>query len=487
MTSATCKQTCVSGFLLCEECFYMILQVGCHSNSAGQWSGRSCEGALQRLLSCVIALQQAWHSQSGTEVQDDNRVVKRDLLYLHTFLQPPERSVSGRENKYFFKGTNVPMLFGHVFVGLLGFLVHHGKHLKSCNYQVTLSKCLIVFLFFGSVPRRVLFVYSICVYEQLISCSSNKTMDPEYFQSHNMSWGTLGTVRPFPNFHPEQDAREIRTALQNKDAVTVVRILTNRTNAQRQVIAQTFEEMTQKDLAVGVKKAMSGELEILLLELLMPPVQYEAFRLQQAMVGLGTDEETLLEILCTRSGEKLREISAMYKLLFKKDLEKELRGETSGDFSNLVLALKSLSSLYMCFIVFIQSLSASLNGKKADAALWINILTSRDSDHLNKVLDGLELQRGQTVDQTLDKKFTGDVRQGLKVLVQCIQNPGVYLAKRLVKAKVRWIMISHAEEDLLCIRAAYLKLTGTSLYTALQKQYKGDHLQALLALCRSED
>lgn len=103
MTSATCKQTCVSGFLLCEECFYMILQVGCHSNSAGQWSGRSCEGALQRLLSCVIALQQAWHSQSGTEVQDDNRVVKRDLLYLHTFLQPPERSVSGRENKYSLK------------------------------------------------------------------------------------------------------------------------------------------------------------------------------------------------------------------------------------------------------------------------------------------------------------------------------------------------------------------------------------------------
>lgn len=88
------------------------------------------------------------------------------------------------------------------------------------------------------------------------------------------------------------------------------------------------------------------------------------------------------------------------------------------------------------------------------------------------------------------------------------------------------IMVSHSEEDLLCIRAAYLKLTGTSLYTSLQvgrtnckrlkiyheittfhsfffeqfgviqllhercvqqKQFKGDHLQALLAICRSED
>lgn len=33
---------------------------------------------------------------------------------------------------------------------------------------------------------------------------------------------------------------------------------------------------------------------------------------------------------------------------------------------------------------------------------------------------------------------------------------------------VQGVMVSHCEEDLLCIRAAYLKLTGTSLYTALQ-------------------
>lgn len=33
---------------------------------------------------------------------------------------------------------------------------------------------------------------------------------------------------------------------------------------------------------------------------------------------------------------------------------------------------------------------------------------------------------------------------------------------------VQGILVSHCEEDLLCIRAAFLKLTGTSLYTALQ-------------------
>ncbi|XP_041811476.1 annexin A2 [Chelmon rostratus] len=315
-------------------------------------------------------------------------------------------------------------------------------------------------------------------------------MDPEYFKSYEMCWGTLGTVRPFSNFHPERDAMEIQAALERKDAVTLVRILTNRNNAQRQVIAKTFEEITQKDLAAGLKKALAGDLKTLLLELLMPPLEYEAHRLQQAMAGLGTDEETLLEILCTRSGKQLQEISAAYQRLYNKDLEKQLRGETSGDFAKLVVALLNKENVASVVRRDVEYLSVSLNGKKADAVPWIDILTSRDSNHLNKVLMGLENESGQMVDQAVEKKFTGDLQLGLKVLVQCIRNPDDYLAKRLTTmetAIVQGIMVSHSEEDLLCIRAAYLKSTGTSLYTALQKHFKGDHLQALLAICRSED
>lgn len=315
-------------------------------------------------------------------------------------------------------------------------------------------------------------------------------MDPEYFQSYEMCWGTLGTVRPFANFHSDLDVMEIQKALEMKDARTLVRILTNRTNAQRQEIAKVFEEITHKDLAAALKKALSGELEDLLLELLMPPLQYEAYRLQQAMVGIGTDEETLLEILCTHSGMELQEISAAYKEIYKKDLDKELKGETSGDFYKLLVALLNKDEVPGGVRRDIEALSATLNGKKTEVGPWIDILTSRDSDHLNKVLMGLELNIGQLVDQALEKKFSGDIRLGLKVLVECIQSPESYLAKRLTATKtpiLQGIMVSHSEKDLLCIRTAYLKLTGTSLYTALQKQFKGDHLLALLAICRSED
>ncbi|KAM6899816.1 annexin A2 isoform 2-T2 [Xenentodon cancila] len=292
-----------------------------------------------------------------------------------------------------------------------------------------------------------------------------------------MSWGTLGTVRPFSNFQPDKDVTEVQTALEKKDTVTLVRILTNRNNAQRQVIARIFEEKSSKDLSAALKKSMSGDLGDLLLLLLLPPDNAEAQRLQQAMAGLGTDEETLIEILSTRSGKQLQEISAAYRQLFKKDLEKELRGETSGDFSKLLVAL-------------LKALAESLSGKKVDTAQLINIFSSRHPDHLNKVLMGLELEIGQTVSQVVEKRFTGDFRSALKVLVQCIESPADYLAKRLSTMKtslVHGIMVCHSEEDLLCVRAAYRKLTGTSLYSDLQNHFRGEHLQALLAICRSED
>lgn len=45
--------------------------------------------------------------------------------------------------------------------------------------------------------------------------------------------------------------------------------------------------VVKQDIITALKKALSGDLELLLLELLMPPVEYEAYRLQEAMAVSG--------------------------------------------------------------------------------------------------------------------------------------------------------------------------------------------------------
>ncbi|KAJ8398509.1 hypothetical protein AAFF_G00427640 [Aldrovandia affinis] len=326
-----------------------------------------------------------------------------------------------------------------------------------------------------------------------------KTVETMPVTEPEMWWGTMGTVRPFPNFKPEGDAREIQTALEKKDVNTLVRILTNRNNAQRQSIAQAFHTLTQKDLSQALKKLLSGGLEDLLLGLMMTPAQFDAHRLRQAMEGLGTDEETLMEVLCTRSVQQLKDITIAYKQEFGRHLENDLISETSKDFTKLLLAiLKKQQENMQGVIEFqlidrdIKALTEALSGKKADSAPWIRVLTTRDSDHLERVLSRWENVRGESVDKALQIHFSGDLRQGLCILVCSIQNTPLYLAQRLQTSMkkssvVRGVLVSRSEEDLLSVRVEYRRLANASLYSALQKEYKGDLQLALLALCRAED
>uniref|UniRef100_A0A671MKR8 Annexin n=1 Tax=Sinocyclocheilus anshuiensis TaxID=1608454 RepID=A0A671MKR8_9TELE len=277
-------------------------------------------------------------------------------------------------------------------------------------------------------------------------------------ESEAMWWGTLGSVRPFPNFRPERDVTVLHTALEKKDVSTIVRLLTNRSNAQRRSLAQVYKNFSQKviSLCVGVRMLFRVCIHFLCVQ------------------GAGTDEETLLEILCTRMPQQLSDIRAAYSQEYTRDLEKDLISETSGDFSKLIVALLKVRSV-VTPVLNLTSLSEELKNKKPAADIWIKLLTTRNPDHLRTVLEELEFEKGQTVEDALEGHFkgvlSGDLKKGLKTLVQCIQNQYLFLAQRLQTMKsqvVQGVMVAHSEEDLLRVRVAYLQSTGTSLYMALQ-------------------
>jgi hypothetical protein len=88
----------------------------------------------------------------------------------------------------------------------------------------------------------------------------------------------------------------------------------------------------------------------------MDPVELDCFELKQAVKGLGTDEETLIEILASRSNERIKAINETYQksmfqylfisknilfcfLVYSKALEKDVKSDTSGDFRRLLVSL----------------------------------------------------------------------------------------------------------------------------------------------------
>lgn len=137
-----------------------------------------------------------------------------------------------------------------------------------------------------------------------------------------------------PGFNANTDAEVLRKAMKGLGCNNskVIGVLCQRTNYQRQEISRAFKVMYGKDLIKELKGELHGDFEDLILALMDAPAVYDAKQLHKAMEGLGTKESVLIEIMTSRTNAQIQQVRDAYKALYKKDLEKDLIGETSGHF-----------------------------------------------------------------------------------------------------------------------------------------------------------
>uniref|UniRef100_A0A671NL67 Annexin n=1 Tax=Sinocyclocheilus anshuiensis TaxID=1608454 RepID=A0A671NL67_9TELE len=286
------------------------------------------------------------------------------------------------------------------------------------------------------------------------------------------------------------------------DEQTIIDVLTKRTYNQRREIAFAYERRAKKDMISALKGALSGSLETVILGLMKSTAQYDASEIKASIKGLGTDEESLIDILCSRSNAELMEIRKVYKELFKKDLEKDVAGDTSGDFAKLLLALAKRAE--PSSVIDYQKIDedaralydAGVKRKGTDVKCWISIMSERSVPHLQKVFERYKSYSPYDMQESIRKEVKGDLEKSFLTLVQCFENKQLYFANRLqdamkskgAKEKVLTrITVSRCEVDLKKIRQEFRAHHGKSLYQTIAEHTKGDYQRALLSLCGGDD
>lgn len=308
------------------------------------------------------------------------------------------------------------------------------------------------------------------------------------------------------DFDPARDATRIDTAIKTKgvDEQTLIDILTHRSWEQRKEIAFEYERLARKDLAAALKGALSGSLEALMLGLLKSPPEYDAASLNASMKGLGTDEETLIELVCSRTNDEMVTIKKVYKDMFKKELDKDVAGDTSGNFAKLLLALVQTKRDEPSNVVDYEKIDedaralydAGVKIKGTDVATWITIMSQRSVPHLQRVFDRYKSYSPYDMKESIRKEVKGDLEKSFLTLVECFENKQVYFANRLNEAMkgksakdkvVTRIVVSRCEVDLMKIRTEFKRQHKKSLYQTIAEHTKGDYQKALLCLCGGDD
>ena len=145
----------------------------------------------------------------------------------------------------------------------------------------------------------------------------------------------------------DADVTELHRATEGKvgtEQLTVCAILSSRSDGQIRAIAQAYEHKYRIPLETVIKKEFSGHMEDALVQMVRcgaDRAMMGALALEECMKGPGTKDEKLVSRVVRLHWDRahMGQVKGAYRARYKRDLVGRIRGETSGDYERILVAM----------------------------------------------------------------------------------------------------------------------------------------------------
>ena len=299
---------------------------------------------------------------------------------------------------------------------------------------------------------------------------------------------------------PQQDADTLRKAMKGIgcDEKAIIAVCTGRTNAQRLEIVKAYKASYGRDLLSDLKSELHGKFEDAMIALFTEPIEYDADELRKAMKGIGTNEDTLIEIIASRPPGILKQIINKFNEKYKRDLEKDVKSETSGTLRKLLIALLQCSrstntqpNPEQCKAIAEEMYKAGEAKIGTDESVLNKYFCTLSPIELAQVSREYHKLTGHTILQAIDKEFSGDSKKTLRTIVYATLSPSEYFATRIHDAVkglgtkdqllIR-VLVSRSEIDMPQIKQYYKQLFGKDMYEDVKNDISGDYRTLMLGI-----
>uniref|UniRef100_A0A8C1NV60 Annexin n=1 Tax=Cyprinus carpio TaxID=7962 RepID=A0A8C1NV60_CYPCA len=226
-------------------------------------------------------------------------------------------------------------------------------------------------------------------------------------------------------------------------------------------------------------------------------VSEDVAALRKAIDGIGTTEKTLIDILTHRSSSQKQAISKAYEETTKRILVNDLKGDTSGKFEKLLVALARSPALNDA-----KWLIKAMKGAGTDTNILIEILASRTNKQIKELSAVYAEQTKKTLVQNLKTEVSGDFGKAILLLAEGARDESTNVnadkakedAKALYQAGEKRLGTDESKFiEILCKRSIphlrqtileYKNISGKTLQKSIEKEMSGKLEDLLVAVVK---
>ena len=282
----------------------------------------------------------------------------------------------------------------------------------------------------------------------------------------------------------------LHNAIEENNIDTIIEIICSKSQSQIKKLNNQYETEYKVNLKETLEKKLKDELKDLIIALLQDPIEYDANEVYKSIKGLGTDDDALIELIATRTPNRLKEVSKKYFEMRNVSMDFDIKNDTSQAYGKLITEMskgernenpypniKKIKDI--C-----DELTKEIGSGKIDKDIFVKYFSELSFFELRMLYNVFEKEKDMNIIEFINEKFGSDSRKLYQTFFSYLIDPYKYFAQRihLWKDKIVIRIIVSQRDSLEEIKKKYKVLYDKNLVDDIKENTKDAFQKALLKI-----
>ena len=282
----------------------------------------------------------------------------------------------------------------------------------------------------------------------------------------------------------------LHKAIEENNEDEIIEIICSKSQSEIKDLNNQYEIIYEAKLKEELEKILKGKLKDLIEALLQDPIEYDANEVYKAIKGFGTDDDALIEIISTRTPDRLKEVSKKYFEMRNNTMDFDIENDTSQAYGKLITNMskgersenpypniKKIKEI--C-----NELTKEIGGGKINKDIYVKYFSELSLFELRMLYRVFEKEKDSNIIEFINEKFGSDSRNLYKAFFAFLVDPYKYFAERihLWKDDIVIRVIVSQRDCLDEIKTKYKGIYDKNLVDDIKENTKDGFQKALLKI-----